>query len=123
VCNFGTCSVLDLLGLSKGLNVLVNPPEKMKKFLCLIAILALVSPCFAKPIRIMVFGDSLSWGFIPNEGRASERYPADSRWPDVLQKELGSLAEGAAASVLAAAYGPWDHPLPGWYVDANSLPQ
>jgi len=38
----------------------------------------------------MVFGDSLSWGFIPNEGRASERYPADSRWPDVLQKELGS---------------------------------
>ncbi len=21
---------------------------------------------------------------------ASERYPADSRWPDVLQKELGS---------------------------------
>jgi hypothetical protein len=61
------------LGLSKGLNVLVNPPEKMKKFLCLIAILALVSPCFAKPIRIMVFGDSLSSGFIPNEGRASER--------------------------------------------------
>jgi hypothetical protein len=34
-----------------------------------------------------------------------------------------SLAEGAAASVLAAAYGLWDHPLPGWYVDADSLPQ
>jgi len=36
----------------------------MKKFLCLIAMLALIGPCFAKPIRIMVFGDSLSWGFI-----------------------------------------------------------
>src|SRR5437899_1524390 len=70
----------------------------MKKFLCLIAILALVSPCFAKPIRIMVFGDSLSWGFIPNEGRASERYPADSRWPGVLQKTkyLSKLYEGIA---------------------------
>jgi hypothetical protein len=64
--------------------------QSMKKLLCLIAILALVSPCSAKPIRIMVFGDSLSWGFIPNEGRASERYQVDSRWPGVIQKELGS---------------------------------
>src|SRR5258708_38439049 len=62
----------------------------MKKLLCLLTVLVVVSPCFAKPIRIMVFGDSLSWGFIPNEGRASERYPVDSRWPGVMQKELGS---------------------------------
>ena len=62
----------------------------MKKLLCLIALLTLASPGFAKPIRIMVFGDSLSRGFIPNEGRASQRYPVDGRWPAVMQKELGS---------------------------------
>ena len=62
----------------------------MKKLFCLIAILTVASPCFAQTFRIMVFGDSNSWGFIPNPSPPSERFPVDSRWPGVLQKELGS---------------------------------
>ena len=65
----------------------------MKKLLCLIAIVFLVSPCFAEPIRIMVFGDSLSWGWTPNPNPPSVRLPVDSRWPDVMQKELGGEYE------------------------------
>ena len=38
----------------------------MKKLLCLFTLLALISPAFNKPVRIMVFGDSNSWGFEPN---------------------------------------------------------
>jgi hypothetical protein len=34
----------------------------MKKLLFLIAVLAFVSPCFAKPIRIMVYGDIANLG-------------------------------------------------------------
>lgn len=37
--------------------------------------------------RILCFGDSNTWGAIPNE---SERYPDDVRWTGVLQNELGS---------------------------------
>ena len=92
----------------------------MKKFLCLIAILALVSPCFAKPIRIMVFGDSLSWGFIPNEGRASERYPADSRWPDVLQKELGSDYEVIDEALNGRTTDASDNQLAGAGLDGSA---
>ena len=92
----------------------------MKKLLCLIAILALVSPCFAKPIRIMVFGDSLSWGFIPNEGRPSERYPADSRWPDVLQKELGSDYEVINESLNGRTTDASDNQLAGAGLDGSA---
>lgn len=36
--------------------------------------------------RIMCFGDSNTWGAVPQEG---SRYPEDIRWTGVLQKELG----------------------------------
>lgn len=40
--------------------------------------------------RIMCFGDSLTWGWVPVvEGVPTTRYPADVRWTGVLQKELG----------------------------------
>ena len=61
----------------------------MKKLLCLFACLALVSPAFANPVRIMVFGDSISWGWEPNPRGPSVRFPPDGRWPQVMQKELG----------------------------------
>jgi lysophospholipase L1-like esterase len=92
----------------------------MKKLLCLIAILTLVSPCFAKPIRIMVFGDSLSWGFIPNEGRASERYLLDSRWPDVMQKELGSDYEVINESLNGRTTDASDNQLAGAGLDGSA---
>lgn len=40
--------------------------------------------------RIMCFGDSLTWGWVPvEEGVPTKRYPAEQRWPGVLQAELG----------------------------------
>lgn len=36
--------------------------------------------------RILCFGDSNTWGYIPGSGG---RYPADVRWPGVLQAILG----------------------------------
>lgn len=36
--------------------------------------------------RILCFGDSNTWGYIP--GGNGARYPADVRWPGILQKEL-----------------------------------
>lgn len=52
--------------------------------------------------RIMCFGDSLTWGWVPIlEGAPTTRYPADVRWTGVLQKELGSdymvIEEGLSA--------------------------
>jgi lysophospholipase L1-like esterase len=37
--------------------------------------------------RILVFGDSNSWGFEPGTGR---RYPKGTRWPTVMHDALGS---------------------------------
>src|ERR671912_690741 len=40
--------------------------------------------------RIMVFGDSVAWGWIPQaDGFPSTRSPADVRWPGVMRAELG----------------------------------
>jgi lysophospholipase L1-like esterase len=38
-------------------------------------------------IRILCFGDSNTWGYIP--GSDGGRYPADARWPGVLASRLG----------------------------------
>jgi lysophospholipase L1-like esterase len=62
----------------------------MKKLFCSIALFALVVPSFAGPFRIVVFGDSNSYGWIPTANPPSTRYDAAVRWPGVLQKELGS---------------------------------
>ncbi len=44
--------------------------------------------------RIMCFGDSLTWGWIPvADGAPSERYDRDERWTGVLAAELGDSAE------------------------------
>ena len=37
--------------------------------------------------RVLCFGDSNTWGYIP--GSKHQRYPADVRWPGQLQKLLG----------------------------------
>jgi lysophospholipase L1-like esterase len=92
----------------------------MKKLLCLVALLTLVSPGLANPIRIMVFGDSLSWGFIPNEGRASERYPVDGRWPAVMQKELGSDYEVVDESLNGRTTDAADNQLAGAGLDGSA---
>ncbi|MEO1797934.1 MAG: GDSL-type esterase/lipase family protein, partial [Pseudomonadota bacterium] len=52
--------------------------------------------------RIMCFGDSLTWGWIPvAEGVPTTRYPAEVRWTGVLKAALGEgttiIEEGLSA--------------------------
>ncbi|UEM24746.1 SGNH/GDSL hydrolase family protein (plasmid) [Skermanella mucosa] len=39
--------------------------------------------------RIMVYGDSNTWGYVPVESGPTTRYPEDVRWPGVLRAALG----------------------------------
>ncbi|MGY6204298.1 SGNH/GDSL hydrolase family protein [Paraburkholderia strydomiana] len=40
--------------------------------------------------RILVYGDSLTWGWIPTaSGFPSARYPSKQQWPSVMQEKLG----------------------------------
>ena len=52
--------------------------------------------------RILCFGDSLTWGWVPvADGMPTERYPRKDRWPGALADKLGSdylvLEEGLSA--------------------------
>ncbi|MGV0743106.1 SGNH/GDSL hydrolase family protein [Mycolicibacterium sp. XJ870] len=52
--------------------------------------------------RILCFGDSLTWGWIPVEdGAPTDRFPADVRWTGVLAEQLGGdyqvIEEGLSA--------------------------
>ena len=69
--------------------LVVTSPQKMKKLLCISALLALVGSCFAGPVRIVAYGDSITYGWIPNANPPSTRYGPEDRWPGALQKELG----------------------------------
>ncbi len=39
--------------------------------------------------RIMVYGDSNTWGYIPVESGSTTRYPKDVRWTGVLRVRSG----------------------------------
>ncbi|MFO1049555.1 MAG: GDSL-type esterase/lipase family protein [Geminicoccaceae bacterium] len=58
-------------------------------------LLLVVAPAeAASPRRVMVFGDSLAWGWIPQaDGFPTTRFPAEVRWPGVLQTALGPSYE------------------------------
>jgi lysophospholipase L1-like esterase len=53
------------------------------------------------PKRIMVYGDSNTWGYIPVESGTTTRYPEDVRWTGVLKAALGPghevIEEGLSA--------------------------
>ena len=51
--------------------------------------MALAGACFAEPIRIVAYGDSITWGFVPNANPPSTRFAPEDQWPGTLQKELG----------------------------------
>ena len=62
----------------------------------------------ADPVkRIMVYGDSNTWGYIGVEAGVTNRYPADVRWPGVLQAALGPgfevIEEGLSARTTDVA--------------------
>jgi lysophospholipase L1-like esterase len=62
------------------------------RWLLVVALLAAVALPVgaAEPKRVMVFGDSVAWGWIPQaDGFPSTRYPVDVRWPGVMRAELG----------------------------------
>jgi lysophospholipase L1-like esterase len=61
-----------------------------KQMICISALLALVGSCFAEPFRIVAYGDSITYGWIPNANPPSTRYGPEDRWPGALQKELGN---------------------------------
>ena len=55
-----------------------------------LALLLLAAPAWAAERRIMVFGDSLAWGWMPvADGFPTTRFPPEVRWPGVLQATLG----------------------------------
>ena len=59
--------------------------------------------------KILCFGDSNTWGWIPLK---ATRYPADVRWPGVMQKELGEdylVIEDGISGRLTAIDDPY-HP-------------
>ena len=62
----------------------------MKKLLCIFAFLAFGGSCFAEPFRIVAYGDSITYGWIPNPNPPSTRNGPEDRWPGALQKELGT---------------------------------
>jgi lysophospholipase L1-like esterase len=60
----------------------------------LIAVFSVVSAAAAptpdKP-RILIYGDSLAWGYVPLENPVPpQRFPASERWPGVIQQQLGA---------------------------------
>lgn len=60
----------------------------------------------ADVIRIMCFGDSLTWGWIPVEGAApSQRYGPGERWTGVLAAELGDGYQIVEEGLSARAAG------------------
>lgn len=67
--------------------------------------------------RIMCFGDSLTWGWVPvDEGVPTTRYPAEQRWPGVLQAELGEgyiIIEEALSGRTTSLDDPTDSRLNG----------
>lgn len=55
---------------------------------CLVAGAALSQD--AEPKRVLVFGDSNSWGWVPMEGGVpTTRYPTEDQWPEVMREALG----------------------------------
>ena len=57
----------------------------------LVVVLLIPLAAQAAPKRILVFGDSNSWGWIPQAtGVPSERYPPEQQWPRVMQGLLGT---------------------------------
>ncbi|MDL2237631.1 SGNH/GDSL hydrolase family protein [Christensenellaceae bacterium OttesenSCG-928-K19] len=64
--------------------------------------------------RILCYGDSNTWGFVPSRGFEgkpyAERYPSDVRWPGALQRLLGGgytvIEEGLNGRTTV-----WDDPV------------
>lgn len=63
----------------------------MKRFaLCLAGLLALSIAAEAAPKRVLIYGDSITWGWMPiAKGVPTGRYPTADQWPEVTRAKLG----------------------------------
>jgi lysophospholipase L1-like esterase len=63
----------------------------IRSMLAALAVALAVTTAMADDKRIMVFGDSNSWGWIPQEAiLPTTRYDAATRWPGVMAATLGA---------------------------------
>jgi lysophospholipase L1-like esterase len=66
----------------------------MMKILCTLALSLVVSgSLWAAPFRIVLYGDSNTYGWIPQPNPPSSRYDANDRWAGILKNLLGSNYE------------------------------
>jgi lysophospholipase L1-like esterase len=59
-------------------------------FLALLSVSGQVLAQKAEAPRILIYGDSITWGFVPAPAPPVRRYPFSARWAGVLQHELGA---------------------------------
>ncbi|MGJ8516700.1 SGNH/GDSL hydrolase family protein [Carnimonas bestiolae] len=72
--------------------------------------------------RILCFGDSLTWGHVPDEeGKPVTRYPFGERWTGVLSAQLGAEVE-IIEEGLSSRTTNIDDPLDSRLNGANYLP-
>jgi lysophospholipase L1-like esterase len=85
----------------------------MKKATCyaitLLTSLVLMTSSYAQEKRILVYGDSNSWGWKPViDGFPVQRYSDNVRWPGIMQKQLGSgytvVVDGLSGRTVDVSY-------------------
>ena len=88
-----------------------------KRFVALAILLLTVSVSAVAqdtPRRVLVFGDSISWGWTPQkDGTPTERYASENRWPSVMQKTLGDQYEVVVNAVSGRTTDLDDPSFPG----------
>jgi lysophospholipase L1-like esterase len=88
----------------------INMTYGLMAGLLMLLMLTTMQYSFAKtPTRILVYGDSNTWGWLPvNVPEGSARYADAERWPGVLQKALGKAykveVDGLPGRTLNADY-------------------
>lgn len=63
--------------------------------------------------RILCYGDSNTWGFVPGKGT---RFSKEERWTGIVQRELGDEYEIIEDGINGRTTI-WDHPFLGEYVN------
>src|SRR3984957_1368333 len=71
-------------------DVLGTTHLNMKRVFLPLVLFVLSGFCHAEPFRIVAYGDSITYGWVPNANPPSSRYDFDDRWPGALQNALGS---------------------------------
>jgi lysophospholipase L1-like esterase len=89
--------------------------------LCLAALLAGQAPAVpeTKTYRVLAFGDSNTWGWIPNGG--GKRFAAEDRWPMVLQSAVHSGLRANPPAYAAARVVVIDDGLVARRTDVDGL--